>query len=196
MYNFLKRTVWLFSKLLLRVQYEGLHNIPDKGAFIIVGNHKNNFDPILISFTTKREIHYLAKAELFKTRLTRFLFESVKCIKIDRNKTDITAIKNALRVLKDGEILGIFPEGTRVKGGPENANVKSGAVMIASKGKVNILPVAISGNYKLFAKIKVSVLPMFDIKKAMENHDGNIEMVSSDIMNIIYREVERNENGN
>ncbi|WP_028828321.1 lysophospholipid acyltransferase family protein [Proteocatella sphenisci] len=196
MYNFLKRTVWLFTKLVFRIEYQGLENIPETGAFIIVGNHKNNFDPILISFTTKRQISYLAKAELFKTRFTKLLFESINCIKIDRNKTDITAIKNALRVLKAGGILGIFPEGTRIKDGSEGGQIKSGAVMIASKGKVDILPVAISGQYKMFAKIKISVMPMYDIKKAMTDHDGDIEEISSEIMSVIYREVDKNSNEN
>jgi len=196
MYNFLKRTVWLFTKLVFRIEYQGLENIPETGAFIIVGNHKNNFDPILISFTTKRQISYLAKAELFKTRFTKLLFESINCIKIDRNKTDITAIKNALRVLKTGGILGIFPEGTRIKNGSESGQIKSGAVLIASKGKVDILPVAISGQYKFFAKIKVTVMPMYDVKKAMIDHNGNIEEISSEIMSAIYREVDKNINGN
>lgn len=196
MYNFLKRTVWLLTKLIFRIEYEGLENIPETGAFIVVGNHTNNFDPILISFTTKRKISYLAKAELFNTKFTKLLFESINCIRIDRNKTDITAIKNALKVLKTGGILGIFPEGTRIKEGSESSPIKSGAVMIASKGKVNILPVAISGKYKLFSKIKVSVLPMYDIKGALAEKNGDIENVASDVMNIIYREVARNSNGN
>lgn len=191
MYDFLKGLVWLFTKLIYKIDYKGLENIPDEGAFILVGNHKSNFDPIVISFTTKRKIHYLAKAELFKTKFTKWLFESVRCISIDRSKNDITAIKNALKVLKRGDILGIFPEGTRIKDGTENVQIKSGAAMIASKAKVNILPVAISANYRIFSTIKITILPMYDMEVAKEKYDNDIEKISEDIMAKIYSEVKK-----
>ncbi len=191
MYDFLKNMAWLLSKLIYRIEYEGLQNIPKEGAFILVGNHTNNFDPVVISFATKRKIHYLAKAELFKTKFTKWIFESVKCISIDRSKNDIMAIKNALRVLKNGEILGIFPEGTRIKSETDDVQIKSGAAMIASKAKVNILPVAISGNYKIFSKIRINILPMYDIEAAKEKYEGNIEKISEDIMAKIYSEVKK-----
>lgn len=191
MYDFLKNMAWLLSKLIYKIEYEGLENIPQEGAFILVGNHTNNFDPVVISFATKRKIHYLAKAELFKTKFTKWLFESVKCISIDRAKNDIMAIKNALRVLKNGEILGIFPEGTRIKSETDDVQIKSGAAMIASKAKVNILPVAISGNYKCFSKIRIKILPMYDIEAAKEKYEGNIEKISEEIMSKIYSEVKK-----
>lgn len=101
------------------------------------------------------------------------------------------AIKNALRVLKNGEILGIFPEGTRIKSETDDVQIKSGAAMIASKAKVNILPVAISGNYKIFSKIRINILPMYDIEAAKEKYEGNIEKISEDIMAKIYSEVKK-----
>lgn len=190
MYNFFKNMAWLLSKLIYRIEYEGLENIPSEGAFILVGNHTHNFDPVVISFATKRKIHYLAKVELFKTKLTKWLFESVECISIDRSKNDIMAIKNALKVLKNGEILGIFPEGTRIKNENDDVQIKSGAALIASKAKVNILPVAISANYKFFSKVKIKILPMYDIEAAKENYEGSIEKISEDIMDKIYNNVE------
>lgn len=196
MYRFFRDAARLISKLIFRIEYEGLENIPEDGAFVIVGNHKHNFDPVLISFATDRVINYLAKSELFKTKITKYLFEAIHCIRIDREKSDITAIKNCLKVLKSGGILGIFPEGTRIKEKTENTQIKSGAVMIASKGKVNILPVAISGDYRLFSKIKVIILPMYDLKLAQEKYSNNLDDISEDIMGKIYEEVDKDTNGN
>ncbi len=196
MYDFLKGAAWLISKLIFKIENQGLENIPQEGAFVIVENHKHNFDPVIISFATKRKIHYLAKAELFKTKITKALFESINCIRIDREKSDITAIKNCLKVLKSGGVLGIFPEGTRIKEKSENTQIKSGAVMIASKGKSNILPVAISGDYHLFSRLKVTILPMYDLISAQEKHNNDSEKISEEIMNKIYEEVNKHKNGN
>ncbi|MGB5822530.1 MAG: lysophospholipid acyltransferase family protein, partial [Proteocatella sp.] len=100
MYRFFRETARFIATLIFRIKYEGLENIPEDGAFVIVGNHKHNFDPVLISFTTDRVINYLAKSELFKTKITKYIFESINCIRVDREKSDITAIKNCLKVLK------------------------------------------------------------------------------------------------
>ncbi|MGB5824697.1 MAG: hypothetical protein WBH44_11545, partial [Proteocatella sp.] len=78
----------------------------------------------------------------------------------------------------------------------ENTKIKSGAVMIASRGNVDILPVAISGNYSLFSKIKVTILPMYDLKAAQEQYNKNAEKISEDIMHKIYEEVDKYNNGN
>lgn len=189
MYKFFRETTRVISKLIYKIEFENKEALNRDGAYVLVANHKHNFDPIIISFATNREINYMAKAELFKTKIGKWVFESIKCISVDRNKNDITAIKKALRVLKNGEILGVFPEGTRVEK-REDGDVKSGAVLIASKAKVNIIPVAISGNYKLFSKINIKILPEIDVQQRLNENLGDIEGLSQEIMDIIYKEVD------
>lgn len=188
MYKFFREASRIISKLIYKIEFENLDGLNKEGGYILVANHKHNFDPIILSFGTKREINYMAKAELFKTRIGKWLFESINCISVDRNRNDITAIKKALRILKNGEILGVFPEGTRVET-KEEGNVKSGAVMIASKAKVNIIPVAITGNYKIFSKITIKILPEINVAERLDKNLGDIEGLSKEIMDIIYNEV-------
>lgn len=185
MYNFFKYLMKLLFLPIFKIQIIGKENIPEDGAYVVVANHKSNFDPIIISFITKRPIHFMAKAELHNTKFKQWLFEGVKTIKVDRNKNDISAIKNALKVLKNGGILGIFPEGTRIKEGAIDKNAKSGAVMLAHKSKVNILPIAMDANYKIFSKVTVNILPIFEVEKYVEQ-DMSYEEISMILMNNIY----------
>ena len=182
------RIVFLF---IFRIEIVGKENIPERGAFVVVANHKSNFDPIIVSFITRRPIHFMAKAELHNTKLKRWLFEGVKTIKVDRNKSDISAIKNGLKVLKNGGILGLFPEGTRVKEPSIDKSAKSGAVMLAHKSKVNILPVSIDASYKIFSKVNLKILPMFEVENYVAQ-DLSYEEISNILMNIIYEWSENN----
>lgn len=126
MYYFLRDLCRVISWIIFRVHISGRENIPQDGAFVLVGNHISNFDPVILSFITPRPIHFMAKAELFRTKFTKWLFESVKTIKVERGSNDISAIKKSLNVLKNGEILGIFPEGTRTSGRNAESSAKSG----------------------------------------------------------------------
>lgn len=185
MYNLLKYTCRVLFSLIFRIKFYGTENIPIDGAYVVVSNHKSNFDPIIVSFITKRPIHFMAKAELFNTKFKKWIFESVKTIKVERGANDLSAIKNSLKVLKNGEILGLFPEGTRVKDNGEERAAKSGAVMLAHKSGVNILPISISASYKLFSTVSVRILPIFSVENLM-NEGKTYEEISNILMDIIY----------
>ncbi len=193
MYYFLRDLCRVISWIIFRVHISGRENIPQDGAFVLVGNHISNFDPVILSFITPRPIHFMAKAELFRTKFTKWLFESVKTIKVERGSNDISAIKKSLNVLKNGEILGIFPEGTRTSGRNAESSAKSGAILLAHRAKVKILPVAINSTYKLFSKVEVKILPVFDPVLYLEDgmdYDG----VATLLLDTIYEGVAANEN--
>lgn len=191
MYYVLKYLCRLISLLIFRVKIIGKEHIPQNGAFIVAGNHLSILDPVIISFITSRPIHFIAKAELFRTKFTKWLFESVKTIKVERGTNDISAIKKSLAVLKKGEILGLFPEGTRTGGKNIEANVKSGAVMFAHRANVKILPVAISASYKLFSKVEVKILPLFDVNNFFEE-SVDYDKVANILIDTIYEGVNKN----
>lgn len=98
----------------------------------------------------------MAKKELFQNKFLDYVFRKLGAFPVDRKESDISAIKNALRVLKNDGALGIFPEGTRVEEFNLD-NVKSGTALISIKSKSRILPIYIEGNYKLFSKINVYI---------------------------------------
>ena len=95
----------------------GKKNRRIKGKAIIISNHVSMWDPLLISVVFRRHIYWMGKVELFKTRIARFFFHLVKAFPVHRGEGDLAAIRHAFRVLRDGKLFGIFPEGTRMKTG-------------------------------------------------------------------------------
>ena len=93
----------------------GKEDIPNSGPIIIAGNHKHLYDQCLAIISTKRGIHYMAKKEYFEKTFSKFIFENVGCISVDRGKKDDAAVNSALEVLNDGGAIGLFPDGTRNK---------------------------------------------------------------------------------
>ncbi len=125
-----------------------------KGGLIACGNHTSMIDPVILAVSTKRQIHFMGKKELFDKKVFGYLFRKLGAFPVDREGVSMSAIKSSLAVLKNNEVLGIFPEGTRVKQYDEN-NAKPGIALIANKAKVNIMPFYIKGPYKFRGKIKI-----------------------------------------
>lgn len=125
-----------------------------KEGLIVCGNHCSVIDPVILAVSTKRQIHYMGKKELFNNKVIGFLFKKLGAFPVDREGISMSAIKNSMAVLKDNEVLGIFPEGKRVDRYDEN-NAKPGIALIANKAKVNIIPFYIKGPYKFRGKIKI-----------------------------------------
>jgi 1-acyl-sn-glycerol-3-phosphate acyltransferase len=127
-------------------------NIPNDVPVIIACNHIHLFDQCLTIAATKRVIHYMAKKEYFEGSLRPF-FEAFGCISVDREKTpDIKSVKSALRVLKKGGAIGIFPEGTRNRTNKLLLRFKPGTVALAKKADAYIVPCGLTGDYKFRSK--------------------------------------------
>lgn len=115
MYRFLKIILYVVFKLLYRVEIVGIENIPKENNLIVAGNHKSNLDPVFVSVFFKRHIYWMAKKELFNNKLFGAFLKKLGAFPVAREEVDIKAIKTSLRHIKNGQVLGIFPEGTRVK---------------------------------------------------------------------------------
>ncbi len=122
--------------------------IPKTGAVIIAGNHRHLFDQCLVIPSTSRMIHYMAKKEYFDSFKTKWFFETAGCISVNRKIKDTSATTSAIELLKRGEVLGIFPEGTRNKTNDILLPFKYGTVSMAYKTNATIVPFAIRGEYK------------------------------------------------
>ena len=131
-----------YARLFRRLKVEGLEFIPlsETRGLIVASNHASNFDPPLIGSLVPREIHFMAKRELFETQPLRWVCEHLMAFPIDRNKGDTKGIKEALRFLKSGLAVGIFPQGTRNAG---DAAALDGAAFLAQRAGVPLQPVAI-----------------------------------------------------
>lgn len=142
----------------------GNDNIPKKGRCVLAGTHIYDFDPILIMASTKRNVYFIAKKELHDGKFG-FVFRWAGTIPVDRSKKNPKARIKAEEALKEGKIVGIFPEGTTKKPKGVLLPFKYGAVSMAKKTNSKIVPFAIIGEYKLFSKIKIVFDKPIDISK-------------------------------
>ena len=133
-------------RFVLRVHITGRENIPSVGGAVVAMNHISFGDVIVVTsvFPKNRMPHYLAKAELFRIPLLRSLIRAFGAIPLERRSSDVGAIRRAIAVAEEGNLLGLFPQGTRCKGkNPADTPIKSGVAMIAAHAGVPIIPVCI-----------------------------------------------------
>ena len=129
----------------------GRENRPGKGAYLICGNHSSMIDPFLVAYSMGpgRQIHFMAKAELFRIPLIKSILRVIGMFPVDREHGGAAAMKQAMKYLKNGEKVGMFPEGTRISSDEASAT-KAGAVRIAARLEVPIVPVYIPRRKRLF----------------------------------------------
>ena len=144
-------------KALYPMRCRGLENIPE-GPAVVCANHSNYIDPLLVAaaFGKENYMHFMAKLELERVPVIGTVLKKCGICFVDRDKSDIDAIRSMMKYLKHGEKVFMFPEGTRV-GHDNEVEAKTGAVRIAAKMKVPILPVYIPRGKKVFGKVELLV---------------------------------------
>ena len=148
------RRLFRFFQIVLfpvfKIKCVGRENIPD-GPVVFCANHSSNFDPILLSLAVgiRHHPHYMAKLELFRVPVVSKVIRAIGSISVDRKAGDIGAVKSAMKYLKAGEKIGIFPEGHRITE-DDGGEAKRGAVQIADQMKAPVVPVYIPRNKKPF----------------------------------------------
>jgi 1-acyl-sn-glycerol-3-phosphate acyltransferase len=127
-------------------------NVPSSGKAILCGNHISTMDgPLIVAFTD-RNVNFLAKKEAWNSKLSACFLNKFKAISVDRGKLSLETFRKIKKVLENEELLGIFPEGTR-NGLAKGLDVKEGAALIGAKYSTPIVPIKISGNYRLFHRV-------------------------------------------
>lgn len=183
MYKTLIFIVKPFFILFYNVKIDGLDNIPCDGGVILAGNHKGNMDAILMLVGPKRIVHMMAKKELFKNKLFNAFFKSMGCISVDRKNHDENAKNEAINILENNEVLGIFPEGTINRSDNIVLPFKYGAVSFAKKTKSYIVPFSITGEYKLFkGTIRITYGKPYKINKSLEVEN---EILTNKVIDLI-----------
>jgi len=152
---------WIILRF-FKIELKGRENIPEFDSCVACINHISLFDPLVVCAVVDRPIRFIAKQELFKIPVIGWYLKSINVIPIKRDSGDISAVKASLKALKNGEVLGIFPTGTREKKHP-NAPVKPGAALIALKADVPVIPIHIEASYKLFSKVTITVGEQVDL---------------------------------
>lgn len=145
-------------RILFRPRIIGAQNIPQDGAAVIAGNHKHALDPILIDISTKRVVRTLAKKELHDGRFG-FIFRGVGTIPVDLHAaSNHSALESAINALNGGELVNVSPEAKRNYTNELLLPFKFGAAAMSARTGAKIVPYAITGEYKVFSRHRVTVI--------------------------------------
>jgi 1-acyl-sn-glycerol-3-phosphate acyltransferase len=152
---------WIFPLLVAgRKRWLGLEHVP-AGGFVLAANHVSSMDPFILGIPLwpRRHIRYMAKAELFNRWLAPAM-RAIGAFPVRRGEADAEALRTALQLLRDGEIVGMFPEGTRQKKGLRKkfeSKPHPGTARIALAAGVPLVPAAIAGTDRLLRLGRVTV---------------------------------------
>lgn len=155
-YKILRSIAGFFIKIFFKFDISGLENIPKEGSVILCPNHLSLWDPIVLSVVVPRQIFWMGKSELFESKILAFFLDKLGVFPVKRGEVSLQAVKTSLKILKNDEILGIFPEGTRVEG-YDVENAKPGVSLISLKTKTPIIPIYIYSDYKFRSKLKIRI---------------------------------------
>jgi 1-acyl-sn-glycerol-3-phosphate acyltransferase len=133
---------WIVFHTIWPLKIRGLKNVPKTGSAIIVCNHLSMVDPFVVGYAAHRPVSFMAKEELFSVPVVGFLIRKVGAFPVVRSRRDPASMRVALSVLKEGDLLGMFPEGTRSTTG-EMLEMRTGALRIASRTRTPIIPASV-----------------------------------------------------
>lgn len=154
LYAFVKGVLRPLTSAAFAARVTGVENVPPTGGLVVAANHRSYLDPPLLGTWFPRTVHFMAKHELFKIAILGPLIKAVHAFPVDRERADIGSIRQALRILKGGDVVGIFPEGTRNLSG--EAEARGGAVLLAATAHCPIVPVALVNTRYAIRRLRAS----------------------------------------
>lgn len=182
-YRVFRNPVVFLTVLWTRMRRIGRENIPAEGGAVLVCNHLSMWDMITVACMTRRYVCFVGKSELEKNPLVRFFVRQVKAICVDRGKPDLGAIRRMLAMVKQGELLLIFPEGTRNRH-PESQPLlplQEGTAMVALRGGVPAIPLWICGKYNPWRGLCVAVGKPIDLDEFRQERRPDLELATKRI---------------
>ncbi len=138
-------------KLIMKLKVEGLENFPSDGAVVLAANHITNFDVLPMQFSLPRPIFFMGKASLFKIPVVEIAYRELGAFPVNRGEKDEWALRHAMKILAQGLILGMFPEGRRSQGRGLGV-AKTGTARLALDANCPIIPMAVIGTDKFFKR--------------------------------------------
>lgn len=151
LYSLGRALVVAFCRVWLGLQIRGAEHVPATGAFVLAPTHRSNMDTLLVAGTTRRRLRYMGKDSLWKFAPAGRVLSILGGFPVTRGTADVEALKRCVAVLRGGEPLVLFPEGTR-RSGPTIEPIFDGAAFVAVKAEVPIVPVAVAGSEESMPK--------------------------------------------
>lgn len=193
-YSVMRVIAYPFVRLLYWFRITGLENIPKDGKAIICCNHIKMLDVVLLVIACPRKICFMAKQELFRNPIVAWFFRRMNAFPVVRGPQSREAIEHAVSLIRDGGILGIFPEGKRCREG-RPTKAKSGIAMILSQVDAPVIPAAVyyKDNRRIFARANVGFgapIP-HELLEMKDNSREELRRVSATIMDCIIKEWEK-----
>lgn len=152
-YGIVRFLIWLVAKLLWRIRFEGLENIPRTGAYVLAPVHRSFIDFGLVSALTRRPVGFMGKESLWKNKYFGAFITHLGAYPVNRGAPDRESLRRTLEILASGKPLVLFPEGTR-RSGPVIEHLAEGAAYVASRAGVPLLPIGIGGSERALPKGK------------------------------------------
>jgi len=186
--------IWM--GLFYRAKVTGAENVPMESGAVLCSNHIYKKDLLLLGFRLKRRVRWLAKSELFENKAIGRFLAYLGAFPVKRGKSDRDAVKKIYGLLADGEVVGIFPEGTRIVDRAARPEAKRGFVTFALKAKVPIVPAAVAygpspiGWGQVFSKVKVVFFEPFEFDFDKQYSNSELDAIGKQIMEGIYTEVD------
>lgn len=188
-YSFARSVVYGVLKPIYRFEVIGKENFPSEGGVLLCSNHIDNLDPPVVGITAPRPVHFMAKSELFSVPVLGNIVKHLNAFPVKRGMSDREALRTGLTLLKEGNVLGLFPEGTRSKTG-ELGRGLAGAGFFALRTDAQILPCAIIGPYKPFSRLKIvygEPIDFTELRKNKASADEATELIMDEIRKLINK---------
>jgi 1-acyl-sn-glycerol-3-phosphate acyltransferase len=154
LYDIAKGILRPLTGTLFATRVNGVERVPANGPLVVAANHRSYLDPPLLGAWFPRTIHFMAKRELFRIFGLGWLITQWQAFPVDRDRADLGSFKRALRILNDGGVVGIFPEGTRNIAG--EAKARGGAVLLAATAGCPLVPVALVNTQAAVRRLRAS----------------------------------------
>ena len=187
LYTFARSLVKMILTPIYRFQTIGLEHFPKEGGVLLCANHIDLLDPPVVGLTAPRPVSFMAKDELFQAPILKQLLPNIRAFPVKRGMSDREALRRGLGILKEGNVMGLFPEGSRSEDGEIKKGL-AGAGFFALRSKADVIPCAIIGPYKPFKRLKVvygKPIPMDELRERKASAEEATELIMCHIKQLI-----------
>ena len=190
-YRFAKVVCNVVCKLWFKLEYYGMENLPTDRGYILVGNHQSYWDPVMMGLKLNTTLTFMANEKLFHKPVLAPIIRGLGAFPVNLKKPDMTAIRTAKKVVKDGKVLALFPEGTRSHDG-KLLKFKGGVIYIASVTGEDVVPVCITyqngGKFRSRILIRYGeVIPNQEILEGKKKDTESMRQAAAKLQAVVQR---------